>query len=120
MVMAELGENRRANTHKMTYEKITPSVYEAHESVAHEVATQYVENLVKDKDGSFGSLDAMLSVFRFEVAAMFHQRAHALGAYRMAYRPALLANMAKSEVRRRLVARPDLERKLFAIRAAQK
>jgi hypothetical protein len=104
----------------MTSEKISSSVQQVHERIAFKIANQYITNLQNDTNGTFGTLDAMLHTFRFEIAEQVHHCARVFRASQMKYRPTLLSSLARSEIRMRLRGSAELTNKLAAIRAAQK
>lgn len=103
----------------MNTNNVSPIVYSAHASAAHEIAQQYLANLAKDTDNSLGTLDAMMHTFRYDIAERVAKFAGIRGAHNVRCRDVLVAGIARSEIRRSLQSSPALARKLIAIRAAQ-
>lgn len=103
----------------MKIDTTSPIISNAHEGVAFQVAQEYLANLRKDTDNSFGTLDGMLEEFRYEIAARVRSRALALGATRCSVRIVLFRALAEGHVRRELGRDAELVAKLRRIRSAQ-
>lgn len=103
----------------MNTDTTSPIISNAHEGVAFQVAKEYLANLRKDTDNSFGTLDGMLEEFRYEIAARVRSRAIALGATRCSVRIVLFRALAEGHVRRELGRDAELVAKLRRIRSAQ-
>lgn len=103
----------------MKSDTLSPIISNAHEGVAFQVAQEYLANLRKDTDNTFGTLDGMLHTFRHEISDRVRRRAFFLGATRCTFRPVLFGALVESHVRFALGADSELVAKLRRIRSAQ-
>lgn len=99
--------------------KINSATHDAHLAAADKFAIQYVGALYRDTDATLGTAEEKLAAFRFEWADEVARQAHVRGAYRAAFRPELFLSLARAEIKKALTAKPELVKKLLAIRATQ-
>jgi len=103
----------------MKSDTLSPIISNAHEGVAFKVAQEYLANLRKDTDNTFGTLDGLMHTFRYEVADRVRRRAFVLGATRCTFRPVLFRALVEGHVRIELGKDAELVAKLRRIRSAQ-
>lgn len=103
----------------MKSDTLSPIISNAHEGVAFKVAQDYLANLRKDTDNSFGTLDGLMHTFRHEISDRVRRRAFFLGATRCTFRPVLFRALVEGHVRIELGRDAELVAKLRQIRAAQ-
>ena len=105
----------------MITEKISMKVRWAHEAVAEQMASEYCENIAKDTDNTFGSLDGLVATFRYGIANRVRVRASAIyRIHNVKFRPDIFRNHAHFCIKQRLNSDSALREKLTSIRAAQK
>lgn len=103
----------------MKTDTTSPIIHSAHEGVAFKVAHEYLANLHRDTDNSFGTLDGLMHTFHYEIADRVRRRAFLLGAKRCSFRPVLFRALAEAHVREELGKDAELVAKLRRIRSAQ-
>jgi hypothetical protein len=116
------GDNRRAKQTKendMSTNAMSPTISNAHEGVAFNIAEEYISNLRKDTDNTFGTLDGLMHTFRHEIAYRVRRRAFFLGATRCNFRPVIFRALAEGHIRNELNRNAELADKLRRIRSAQ-
>jgi hypothetical protein len=92
----------------------SPRVVNAHNAAAVEIAKNYLRDLRRDTDATFGTLADHINAWRDCWEAIIRARDN-----RVKTRLDLLERLAKDEIKRELASNPDLAAKLIAIRAEQ-
>ena len=105
----------------MITEKISMKVRWAHEAVAEQMAGEYCQNITKDTDNTFGTLDGLTDTFRLEIADRVRLWASRVySAHNVKFRPCLFRDACHYSIKTRLLNDAALREKLASIRAAQK